>query len=236
MNDYCVTMYTEVSAFCNNRCSFCAMDRIKRKGFITEKVRTRVANLIEFNPDIKFKVYFHVVGEPLLFKYLEDYIQSLLFPNSELWVCTNGVLLTDERLHKLQKAGLKNIWFSIFYTDMENYKKYVCTDNFIKARENLCNLLSKNELFEKIHIVTFSHTMNGIEKHIQGKTNITVECPRIECEWDGQSMEKFICISVDGDVSYDWRDYNFEKSIGNICNVFNGNIINGYDELPRVQV
>jgi molybdenum cofactor biosynthesis enzyme MoaA len=156
-----IIIYTEVTAECNNRCVYCAIDRVKRTGVIKKKVRDSVVKLISAHPEINFRVYFHLVGEPLMYDGLEDYIKMLTLPNADLWVCTNGILLTDERVNKLHEAGLRNVWFSFFYTNEADYKKYVRSDFFPEAEKNLFHLVSKNDLFEKIHIVTFSKTADS---------------------------------------------------------------------------
>lgn len=213
-----IVVYTEVTAECNNRCVYCAIDRVKRTGKVNEKVRDAVAKLISSHPEINFRVYFHLVGEPLMYDGLEDYIKLLTLPNADLWVCTNGILLTDARVKKLHAAGLRNIWCSFFYTNESDYKKYVRSEFFSEAEKNLYNLISKNNLFEKIHIVTFSKCAEDLEKAIHGKENISFQKQRkqIRWTWIGRVWEKFICVSVDGDVCLDWRDYNFESSLGKI--------------------
>lgn len=228
-----IILYTEVTSYCNNRCTFCAIDKVKRKGFIKGRVRERVRELISFYPDIKFLVYFHLVGEPLLYDGLEDYIRMLQLPNAELWVCTNGVLLTDERMKGLQQAGLKNIWLSMFYTNESDYKKYVRTDNFKSASRNLFNLLSKNEMFDKIRIVTFSENADAVKEAIMSKNNVILQTSREKDEWSGKSKRNFICISINGDVCFNWKDYNFDSSIGNICELDGDIIIKEYDRLRR---
>jgi len=228
-----IILYTEVTSYCNNRCTFCAIDKVKRKGFIKDEVREKVKELISSYPDIKFLVYFHLVGEPLLYNGLEDYIRLLLLPNAELWVCTNGVLLTDNRMQKLHQAGLKNVWLSMFYTNDSDYKRYVRSDNFDSANGNLFNLLLKSKMFDRIRIVTFSEDADAIKEAIGNKNNVVLQTSREKEEWSGESGRNFICISINGDVCFDWKDYNFNSSIGNICELDGDIIIKEHDRLRR---
>jgi organic radical activating enzyme len=231
-----IILYTEVTSYCNNRCTFCATDRVDRKGFIKDAVREKVRELISSQPDKEFLVYFHLVGEPLLYDGLEDYIRKLQLPNAQLWVCTNGVLLTGERIGRLQQAGLKNIWVSMFYTNESDYKKYVRTDNFKSASCNLFNLLSGNEMFDKIRIVTFSENADAVREAIRNKNNVVLQTSREMDKWSGKSKRIFICVSIDGDVCFDWKDYNFGSSIGNICELDGDIIIKEYDRLSRASL
>ncbi len=226
-----IVLYTEVTSYCNNKCTFCAIDKVHRKGFIKDDVREKVRDFISSRPAKKFLVYFHLVGEPLLYNGLEDYIRMLQLPNAELRVCTNGVLLTDEKIKALQQAGLKNIWVSMFYTNEQDYKKYVRTDNFQSANYNLFNLLSKNETFDKIHIVTFSEDADAIKKAIMDKNNVLLQTSREKDEWDGKGGINFICVSINGDVCFNWKDYNFDSSIGNICELNGDVIIKEYNKI-----
>ena len=77
---------------------------------------------------------------------LEDYIKLLPLRNTEIWVCTNGILLNNERLNKLHEAGLWNIWYSFFYTNESDYKKYVRSNLFSEAKNN-CRLHSAVDKF-----------------------------------------------------------------------------------------
>ncbi len=241
-----ITIYSEVTAQCNNKCIFCPIDKLNRTGFINEKVIRKVKEFLLSFPKIKFKIFFHVLGEPLIYKDLENYISSISgINNVEIWIATNGVLLTPERLISLQKAGLKNIWYSMFYTNESDYKKNTQTENFTKAKENLINLLKNHKLFDHIHIVTFSDCANEFNDYIEGENNISIELKRRIKEWRFDKIysfitkmffsafskldpRKYICISINGELAYDWRDYNFLSSKNNICEIENIEILKGY--------
>ena len=217
-----IVLYTEVTTHCTNKCSFCPIGRgkVNRDGYINIDVECKVKNFIESNPKFLFKVFFHAVGESLLYNGLEEYIKLLTpLPNAEIWVATNGVLLDDKRLYSLYNAGLHNIWFSMFYTEENEYKKHTKTDNFFIAKSNLYNLLSKNELFKNVNIVTFSENADEIKRIIIDKKNVTLQQNRVITEWEYVPGNKpnYFNISFDGAVSFYYQDYNFSNSIGNIC-------------------
>jgi len=225
-----IIVYTEVTTDCNNKCFFCAHQRVNRSGFISGRVKDSVVELISSQPQTKFLVYFHLVGEPLIYEGLEDYIKRLSLPNVELWVCTNGKFLTSERLNKLHKAGLRNVWFSYFYADKDDYKKYIQVDSFPEVKDNLYNLLSNNILFNRIKIVTFSKSCKELENKITGKRNVILQRERNikPWIWNGLAFNKYICVSINGDVCFDWKDYNFESSIGKIYDLEPSSIIKRY--------
>ena len=39
---------------------------------------------------------------------------------------------------------------------------------------------------------------------------------------------KSICVTVTGHVAFDWKDYNTEASLGNILNLTDSEILEGY--------
>ena len=233
-----IVLYTEVTTHCTNRCDFCPIDLVNRSGFIKEEVQMKVIDLISSFPHRKFVVYPHLVGEPLMYQGLENYIQSLAsLPNVELWLCTNGVLLDNFRIRSLYDSGLRNIWYSLFYSTGSYYQRHTHSDNFDRAMKNLYLLLSQNQLFEKIHIVLFSEDNREIEHAIRHKENVTIEVHRKAHPWRtegryfkeklfhlifskiGKFRTKYICVSIDGAVCFDWRNYNFYSALGNISNL-----------------
>lgn len=228
-----IVVYTEVAAHCNSRCQACAVDKVKRKGFIDERVKGKVAALIGASPSDRFLVYFHLVGEPLLYSGLEGYIQQLSLPNAELWVCTNGALLTDQRLQSLRAAGLKNVWFSMFYAEEEAYRRYTNTKSYEACWEHLDNLVTRRDWFEKIHIVTFSTEAAALRDLLRGTKNVTLEISRRVEHWEyAAGIEPhYLCISIDGEVSFFWQDYNFEQSIGNIVSLPPEEILTAFKKL-----
>jgi len=165
-------------------------------------------------------------------------VQSLAsLTNVELWLCTNGVLLDNPRIRSLSDSGLRNIWYSLFYCAGSHYQRHTHSDNFDRAMNNLYLLSSQNQLFEKIHIVLFSEDNREIEHAIRHKENVTIEVHRKAHPWrsEGRYLKeklfhlifskiakfrtKYICVSIDWAVCFDWRNYNFYNALGNIMNL-----------------
>jgi hypothetical protein len=243
-----IVLYTEVTTFCSNRCGFCPIDLVQRHGFIREEVKGGILDFISSFPDKKFIVYPHLVGEPLYYPGLEGYIQTLSsLPNVELWLCTNGVILDEPRIQSLHDSGLRNIWYSLFYSTDADYRRHTRSENFSRAYKNLRDLLSRSLLFERIHIVLFGGGSAEMDGEISGKKNVTIEIHRKIHPWRiegryfqqrffsflfsaiGKFRTKYICISIDGKVCFDWRNYNFERALGNICHLDQAAIIKKTD-------
>ena len=81
-----ITAYLEVTTRCQNTCTFCPILKLnRRRGDVTDAVRDRTAALMAANPDTRFRAYLHLVGEPLLYPKLEEYVRLLTgLPNVEL--------------------------------------------------------------------------------------------------------------------------------------------------------
>ena len=230
-----IVLYTEVTTKCTHRCKYCCIDNVHDRGDISDEVRDRVAGFLRTNNQYSFITYLHLVGEPLLYPDLDTYISMLQLSNVELWVCTNGILLNNERLTKLRDAGLKNLWYSWFYSSPNQYREYTGTSQYEKAKANLYNLIDKNNWFENIRIITFSDNDAQLQKQVAGKSNIKLEMSRNVKEWDkdNTSPKAFICIASTGLITFDWKDYNFEYSPGNIMNINDENILNEYFEATQ---
>ena len=231
-----IVLYSEVTTSCSHRCDFCPIDHVERRGNISPDVQRGVLRLISSNPGRKFIVYPHLVGEPLLFAGLEEYLKTLAaLPNVELWLCTNGVLLDAARLQALHESGLRNIWFSMFYATPADYQKYTHADRFDDARRNLYYLLAQSSRFNKIQLILFSQATAELEALIRDQSNVTLQVRRNVHPWKiegwlysrvlfrflfmgmAKLRTKYVCVSIDGKVGFDWRNYNFRNSPGNIC-------------------
>lgn len=222
-------VYAEVSGYCNSHCVVCPYETGARTGFITNEIRDRIIQFVKENVNTRFLFYFHWISEPLIYKGLEEYIKLLsALPNADLWVCTNGVLLTEDRINSLREAGLKNIWYSMFKNNEAEYNEFTRSRNYQTSRKNLIYLLDNSLLFEKIFLTTFSKDFGDLEDHVERTPNIIPERDRTILKWapaDGQK-NSCICISHKGDINFMWEDY--DRSIGNIKDFDSVTLLNAF--------
>jgi len=131
----------ELTGACNYKCQFCVqsyMDRTKGeirhedfKKIINEAVSlgTRSLKLSNWN-------------EPLLHNYLEDYIlyarKAGIF---NVYISSNGSLLSKDRAESLIEAGLTKIFISLDATNEETYYRQRGQRNYKKVVENIMNLI-----------------------------------------------------------------------------------------------
>jgi len=225
-----IIVYSEASANCTHKCFFCGQSRVNRSGFLREDVDRRVGELLRANPEKRFLVYNHVVGEPLLNPRLERRLPTILLPNTEVWLCTNGVLLDQARIDSLLEAGLQNIWFTLFGSTREEYKSYAGVDLFEKAYAHLEGLVGSLHRFRCAQLICFSKTAPPVFEKVKDMKNVLRELSRRIEPWDldQPSRIRFLCISINGEIAYDWKDSNFTTSPGNILTMSDEEIMNGY--------
>lgn len=96
----------EVTSRCNMACKFCPHPTMTRpKKDMT--VQTFKACKRSLRPSQK--VGFHMVGEPLLHPLLLEWVDEIAYDERllcEVEINTNGLLLTEENVHKILKSGL----------------------------------------------------------------------------------------------------------------------------------
>jgi molybdenum cofactor biosynthesis enzyme MoaA len=175
------------------------------------------------NVEIDFLLYPHLLGEPLLYDGLEDWIkQAVKIPNTKTCVCTNGLLLDDRRIDSLLNAGLRYIWFTFFGTTKKEYTNITRQpEHFDVAKTNLSRLLLRHNDFELVHAVTWSKSWNEFDRLIRA-SNIQTQEGRYLLEWKklseypNASEHRTLCINTEGDITFWWGDYNSKEKIGNI--------------------
>lgn len=228
-----IIIYSGVTSFCSNRCLPCGIHKVTQNGIIGEQVKKRTLDFIKSFPDIKFTVFTQLLDDPLMDSGIYNCVkETVKLKNVELWLCTNGALLSGEVIQHLIDAGLCNIWFTLLGTNKEDYIKYAGVDNYLTARKNLSKLVSKHDSFKRIKVTTFSRCTNGIKKLLANKKNISLEAPKKAacCLQGGSEPDRSISISVNGEIAYNSTKINFLESAGNILSLSNAEILEGYLE------
>ena len=222
-----IVLYTEVTTTCSHRCDFCPIHLVERHGNIQPDVQRAVVNLISSYPDHKFVVYPHLVGEPLLFPGLVEYLRNLAaLPNVELWLCTNGVFLDESRLQEFEAAGLKNIWFCHVLRHAGRLSPTHWFHRFETARRNSVAPEASFKIRQNPRRSLFPGDRRNRSANRE-KSNVTLDPatfhpwqPRPMSRQQGRSIsffdhgkfrERDITASIDGEVGSDWRDYNLRN-------------------------
>ncbi len=112
----------ELTNNCNLKCPYCANPTLERpKAYIEWELLEKI---IDECAERQYNLaWLHGVGEPLLWKRLEEVITLIKRKGAgEGSFATNGTLLHSDRVKKLLDAGLENIYVSIDTLDPEIYK------------------------------------------------------------------------------------------------------------------
>ena len=136
-------MLVEGSNICNNECIFCGHHKMKRmQGNCDTNVMLNILNQA-YDAGTR-EVGFYMQGEPLLNNELEIYISFCKRIGFEyIYITTNGVYATADKIEKLCKAGLSSIKFSINSATKETYKKIHGRDNFDIVIKNFYEIINK---------------------------------------------------------------------------------------------
>jgi len=133
------TMNINISGRCNQQCIYCLYHHIgahKKGCLIDDDLFYRVTREA-YELGVR-EIGLYTSGEPLLhpgvYKYIA-YLKKLGF--TYVYLSTNGLLCTPERLEKLVEAGIDSIKFSISAASEESFLKHHGTTGFQKVLDNM---------------------------------------------------------------------------------------------------
>lgn len=143
----------EITNCCNNKCIFCYNKYMSRKKCFINENTCRKALIEAYNLGSR-EVGFYVTGEPLLNPHLSEYIKTAKSIGYEyIYITTNGILATLNKVIELHKSGLNSIKFSINAYNQNDYKLVNGTDNYnvvVKNLKDIYNWKKNNNINLKI--------------------------------------------------------------------------------------
>lgn len=132
----------ETASSCNISCVFCPRDEMKRN---TKIMKPEIFEQVcKFLPD-DATVMFAGVGEPLVNKYLESYIQLLKKRDISSCIITNGILLTPERQKSIINSGISQIQISYHAQDEKTLDYIMSTSKYKDIVNYHLHYLSENK-------------------------------------------------------------------------------------------
>lgn len=156
----------ELNAGCNMACPFCIhgyqkiennlLDRAKFEKILKEAVIIGVKS-----------VKFNYINEPMLRKDLEEIIrwtkdQGII----NIYMVTNGTLLTPKRRQSLMQSGLTKLFVSLDAITEDTYNRQRLSGQFNKVVTNvLAFIKERNEIGQQFPLVRVSFLRNQINKH-----------------------------------------------------------------------
>jgi len=138
-------IHIEVTSRCNFSCEFCPDSKMERKrGEMDFSLFKKVVDEIAQERLTK-KVFFHVMGEPLLYSRIIEAIGYVASKGLYTSMTTNGSLLTDKIVSDMADAGLSNLTLSLQTPDENTFRfrgaRGVYYDDYKKKVRDTARLL-----------------------------------------------------------------------------------------------
>lgn len=145
-------VYIEITNRCNLRCDFCILNKRKIKDISFNEFKTILDKIKGYTKEI----YLHVLGEPLLHPYVNDFISYAKETGFEVSVTTNGYLIdklsvTPKRvnisLHSYNKkygVSLEDYLDNIFnYIDKNRDNTYFSLRLWVNKNKDIISYINK---------------------------------------------------------------------------------------------
>ncbi len=128
----------ETTNRCNLRCPMCFTYKATRKKGIMDLVTYKkvIEQAVSFGIE---NVHLYTVGEPLLHPYLVEMVQIAKENKRNIFIFTNGMLLTENITPRLIGAHLDNVIISIDGYSKEKYERMRSGGDFDKLLKNVTN-------------------------------------------------------------------------------------------------
>ncbi len=177
-----------LSSNCNFRCDYCCAYNLNDKLFMTAE---RIIGILEDAPHLtRVKLS---GGEVLI--YYDECLEVVEYCTSrglQTQINTNGSLLNEEKLERLEAAGLGCLHYSFNFTDRKEFAAYYKQPEkmFDRIEENI-RISAKSEIDTVLESVIFKSTefsLNDIHHHIHGlgvrKHEIQNGIPIAKNDWE----------------------------------------------------
>ncbi|MDP8223517.1 MAG: radical SAM protein [Candidatus Lernaella stagnicola] len=138
----------QTTSRCNSACIMCPQPRLRTKmpqGEMDEATfAALIAEIAEF-PLLK-RVMLYLMNEPLLDPRIVERVEKTraALPDTEIYLVSNGVALTDELTDRLLDAGLTWMGFSLHAARPETYRTITGRNDFDAVRKRIVRFVEKS--------------------------------------------------------------------------------------------
>ncbi len=194
----------EINRGCNRSCSYCPNSLYgPRENEIMQETLYREILVQLKSVNFKGRLAFHFYNEPLLCPNLEEFIilTKIILPECRVTICTNGTLLTKDKILKLLELGINGF----FITKHENSKELPFEKNLSELNEGERSRLKFNS-YENLILTNRGGVMNSIFE----ETNLLpLDKP---CYIPTSNLQ----FTVNGNVLPCFEDYEEKNIMGNV--------------------
>lgn len=171
-------------AACNARCTVCPWPELpsQLKGHrMSAEILDKVIQSIHTLKPVRVAPYLN--NEPLLDKKLEDCIERIVEPmrNVEIEISTNGSFISVQRAENLFRAGVTELYFSVFGTSATSYKGMMSLE-YEKTRKNIDQVIE----FQQQYYPDVNIKIIQVLEPYQKQQN---EIPQHLLHWQEQGIE-----------------------------------------------
>lgn len=158
MNNNYTSIRLEITSKCNLNCAYCHNAKFlnSKDDMTNEEIKKVISEIKKKNNINKILL---TGGEPLLNNGIVDLVKYITSLGIKADMVTNGILLTDEMIQKLDRAGLKRIRLSIDDISMKNKNRSNSNSQFILNK--IKKILSLSNIEVCVHTVV---TSDNVEK------------------------------------------------------------------------
>ncbi|MBF0504797.1 MAG: radical SAM protein [Candidatus Omnitrophica bacterium] len=136
-------IHIELTNQCNFSCSFCPYSLMSRaKKDIDFDVLHKALDEIA-QEKLADTVYFHLMGEPLLYSHLRDAVRLAKDKGLKVSITTNGEAFTPDLLGPVLNAGVDEILFSIQTPDKKSFGLRKSAVKFDEYKKKICRAIAQ---------------------------------------------------------------------------------------------
>lgn len=181
-------IYIELSNICNLKCSFCSMDKRKKRTLSIEEFEYILSSIKKYTN----LIYLHVKGEPLLYKNIDKVFELCKINNINIKITTNGIYLNKyiDLINKYE--NIKQINISLMCENKENdyLNRIFETCNKIKTTIVYRVWISNEESNNVINEILKHYNIRSDEKNIKLNNHIYLD-KDIEFTWPNESTNEY---------------------------------------------
>jgi len=156
------TVFLCVTDFCNAQCSFCDFWKTKKATNIKkEDIEQTIENL-----QSKLNCGFVEItgGEPLIYPYIYNLIKAATEKKIITQLMTHGGLLGEDKIQKMDKAGLNIVSISIDHYNENIFNNHRGIENLSQTIQNNLPYFKKTNIITSAGITIAKHNIYDFEK------------------------------------------------------------------------
>jgi MoaA/NifB/PqqE/SkfB family radical SAM enzyme len=156
------TVFFCVTDFCNARCKTCSFWKTKQPVFPAKDALERTVTNIKDKLGCRFLQI--TGGEPLAYPFVYDLVEIATRHALSTQLMTNGSLLTEEKIRRLEQAGLKFMGISLDSFDEKVVEANRGIPNLLTTIKKNMEYLRKTKIITTAQVTVAKHNKDDLER------------------------------------------------------------------------